>query len=117
LIESHNPYGQLLGELGGLGGITFLLILIGFWANVRWQRKHNPNAGRDGPCFCYEVTTAVGVSVLLMLFEGNFGHNLFRFNWLWYGGFLIIARHCVARRAEAAEEEPAEAIYAQPAVA
>jgi hypothetical protein len=34
----------------------------------------------------------------LLLFEGNFGHNLFRYSWLWYGGFLIIARHCVQQR-------------------
>jgi O-antigen ligase len=117
LLESHNLYGQLLGEMGGLGGVTFLLILTGFWINVRWQRKNNPNSARDGPCFCYEMAMAIGVSVLLMLFEGNFGHNLFRFNWLWYGGFLIIARHCVVQRAEAVEEETVEGVYALPAVA
>ena len=42
--------------------------------------------------------------VFLLLFMGNFGHNLFRFTWLWYGGFLIIARHCVEVRL--AEWEP-----------
>jgi hypothetical protein len=50
------------------------------------------------------LPSAVGVSVLLLLFMGNFGHNLFRFTWLWYGGFLIIARHCVEVRL--AEWEP-----------
>jgi O-antigen ligase len=103
-LESHNLYGQLLGELGGLGGAAFVLILLAFWANIHWQRKNNSNAARDGPCFSYEVSMAVGVAVLLMLFEGNFGHNLFRFNWLWYGGFLLIARHCVVLRARADEE-------------
>ena len=48
---------------------------------------------------------------------GNFGHNLFRFTWLWYGGFLIVARQCLeVRLAESyepvveyeAEEEPLE---------
>src|SRR5207253_162105 len=116
-LESHNLYGQLLGELGGLGGAAFLLILLGFGANVRWQRRNNPNAARDGPCFCYEVSMAVGVAVLLMLFEGNFGHNLFRFNWLWYGGFLLLTRHCVAQRAGAVEEEEVDVAYASPAVA
>jgi hypothetical protein len=37
---------------------------------------------------------------------GMFGHNLFRFTWLWYGGFLIIANHCVNCRV--AEWEPEE---------
>jgi hypothetical protein len=117
LLESHNLYGQLLGEMGGLGGVTFLLILAGFWINIRWQRKHNPNSARDGPCFCYELSTAIGVSVLLMLFEGNFGHNLFRFNWLWYGGFLVVARHCVEQRTAVAEDEAVPLGYMQPALA
>jgi hypothetical protein len=117
LLESHNLYGQLLGELGGLGGAAFLLILVGFWVNIRWQRKHNPYSVRDGPDFCYEVSMAIGISVLLMLFEGNFGHNLFRFNWLWYGGFLIIARHCVVQRAAAAEEDLTEEVPDGAAVA
>jgi hypothetical protein len=117
LLESHNLYGQLLGELGGLGGAAFFLILIGFLLNLRWQRKHNANAIRDGPCFCYEVTMAIGVAVLLMLFEGNFGHNLFRFNWLWYGGFVILNRHCVSVRAEAAEEKAVAEEEPHPAVA
>jgi hypothetical protein len=46
------------------------------------------------------------VAVFLLLFMGNFGHNLFRFNWLWFGGFLIIARHCIAQRAAEYEPEP-----------
>jgi hypothetical protein len=116
-LESHNLYGQLLGELGGLGAVTFCMVLLGFWANIRWQRKHNPNSARAEPCFCYEVTMAIGVAVLLMLFEGNFGHNLFRFNWLWYGGFAIVARYRVAQRALAHEDETVELGYTCPAPA
>ena len=37
---------------------------------------------------------------------GNFGHNLFRHNWLWFGGFLIIARHVVAPARLAARSQP-----------
>ena len=49
------------------------------------------------------------MAVLLLLFEGNFGHNLLRYSWLWYGAFLIIARHCVQYRAveQTAAEESA----------
>ena len=38
------------------------------------------------------------MSVFLLLFMGNFGHNLFRHNWLWFGGFLIIGRYVVQSR-------------------
>ena len=43
--------------------------------------------------------SAVGKGPPLLLVMGLFGHNLFRFTWLWYGGFLIIARHVVAAQA------------------
>jgi O-antigen ligase len=101
-IESHNLYAQLLGEMGLLGALTFAAVLVGFWVNIRAIRRayrDRPEWGRD---FLYHVAGAVGLAVVLLLFEGCGGHNLFRYSWLWYGGFLIIARHCVRRRQEGA---------------
>ena len=94
-IESHNLYGQTMGEMGTIGVVGFGSILICYAVNLyrmkRYQRLH-PEHWND---FVYDLAGAVGMGIFLMLFEGNFGHNLFRHNWLWYGGFLIIARHCV----------------------
>ena len=97
-LESHNLYGQVMGETGLMGVSTFLLILGCFWANLRWMariRRERPEWRGD---LVFRVASAVALALFLMLFEGNFGHNLFRHNWLWYGGFLIIARHCVEMR-------------------
>ena len=105
MIESHNLYGQLASETGTLGVVAFLSILGCFWMNlrvVRRDRLQNPERRTD---LIYTLSTAVGVSLFLLLFMGNFGHNLFRFTWLWYGGFLIIARHCVGVRAANWEPE------------
>ena len=56
----------------------------------------------------FTLSASIGVAVFLLLFMGSFGHNLFRFTWLWYGGFLIVARYCAARRLVEGEAEFAE---------
>ncbi|MDY3562317.1 O-antigen ligase family protein [Gemmata sp. JC673] len=105
-IESHNLYGQLLGETGTLGGAAFFALMVCFWMNlraIRRVRRAMPEWQND---LVFTLSSSIGVAVFLLLFMGNFGHNLFRFTWLWYGGFLIIARHCVARRLATWEPEP-----------
>jgi hypothetical protein len=97
-LESHNLYGQVCGEMGLPGVLAFGSILVCFAINLRWMRKAR-RRDPDGPAaFEHHLAAAVGMSVFLLLFEGNFGHNLFRHNWLWFGGFLILARHVVRRR-------------------
>ena len=97
-LESHNLYGQIVGETGTLGLFAFLGILAGIWANTRRiaaVKRAYPECRND---LVVQVGSAVAVAVVLLLFLGNFGHNLFRFSWLWYGGFLMIARHCLEQR-------------------
>jgi O-antigen ligase len=98
LLESHCLYGELLGETGTLGGLAFLGVLGAYGLNLyrvwRAYRQH-PEWGKD---FLYEVTIAIAIAVFMLLFLGAIGHNLFRFTWLWYGGFLIIIWHCLKER-------------------
>lgn len=102
-VQSHTLYGQLPGELGTLGVLAFAAILLTMRSNMRSIKtayKNHPEWGDDFPA---RLSKAIGLCVVLMLIEGCFGHNLYRFTWLWYGAFLIIARHVVAVRAEQAE--------------
>lgn len=97
-LESHNLYGQVMGEMGVLGIATFSLVLLAFWYNVRCiARRYRENPDSDLK-FLASVGQASGFVLILLLIEGFAGHNLFRFSWLWYGAFLIIARHCVEAR-------------------
>lgn len=96
-LESHNLYGELLGEMGTLGGVTFAGILLAYWINLR-RIKVARIADGDRADYVYVLASAIGLSVLLMLVEGNFSHNLFRFNWQWFGAFLIVARSVVEQR-------------------
>jgi hypothetical protein len=33
-----------------------------------------------------------------MLLMGFSGHNLYRYTWLWFGAFQVIALHCMAEQ-------------------
>ncbi|MBM3982307.1 MAG: O-antigen ligase family protein [Planctomycetes bacterium] len=112
-IESHNLYGQLVGETGTLGLLAFTALLCCFWMNFRAITRVRRDAPQWHNDLVFTLPRAIAVAVFLLLFMGNFGHNLFRFTWLWYGGFLIIARHCVARRVANWEPEP-EPLYEEP---
>jgi len=97
-LESHNLYGQLLGEMGIVGAMAFLGLLSAFVVNhvrIRRAYRDHPEWGRD---FLYQIDGAVMLAVVLMLLHGNFGHNLFRYQWVWYGAFLVIVQHCVRQR-------------------
>jgi len=98
-IESHNLLGQLVGEMGLLGVLSFGSVLgcfaLNTWSAGRYRQQHP--ASRTS--IAAQLPRAVFLGVFLMLFLGFFGHNLFRFNWLWYGGFLVIALHVLKQQA------------------
>ncbi len=97
-IESHNLFGQLMGELGFAGIFSFLTLLACYWINFRAMKRLRQQFPEWENDLLFTLPSAIAVGIFLLLFMGNFGHNLFRFTWLWYGGFLIIARYCAERR-------------------
>jgi hypothetical protein len=97
-LESHNLYGQVVGEMGTLGAITFAAVVACYWINLRAVRRayrEHPEWDRD---FLWHLSGALQLGLFLLLLQGLGGHNLFRYNWLWYGGFLLILRQRVERR-------------------
>jgi hypothetical protein len=48
---------------------------------------------------------AMALSTLLLLFEGMFGHNLYRYNWVWYCAFTSVALAAVRQRATAPDTD------------
>jgi len=97
-IRAHNVYGQVMGELGGLGVAAFLGIVGCYVVNlsgINAAYKRHPEWGTD---FCRNLSTSIGISLVLLLVMGLVGHNLFRYTWVWYAAFLVSAREVVRQR-------------------
>jgi O-antigen ligase len=100
-FNPHNLYGQVLGEMGlcGAGSLLFMLacFLLNYLEARRIYRRH-PGWAHDFPFY---VARAGVVGVLLLLFQGCAGHNLYRFHWQWFAAFQAVALHCIRQRSAA----------------
>jgi len=69
----------MLSETGLLGAVAFLTLLLCFIP--QWPRGAVAGAGRPGPAAGAELrlpgVAAVSINIVLMLFMGFAGHNLF----------------------------------------
>ena len=104
-IESHHLYGQVLGEMGTLGLLSFGAIVLLFRSNVNAVKEAYRRQGWPKD-FLYYVADASGIALILLLLLGLAAHSLFRHNWLWYGAFMIVARNCVRQRLAAQKGAP-----------
>jgi O-antigen ligase len=96
-FQAHNLYGQTLGELGTLGTLCLAGIILGIAGNCLNARKlFRMNPSKDN-LFLYQFNVAVGVMLVLLLILGWGGHNLYRYNWLWFGAFQSIAVHLMRK--------------------
>jgi O-antigen ligase len=96
-FQAHNLYGQTLGELGLLGAVALLAMLLAFALNAAEMRRLARTHGWTDT-FPVHLSRAVSLSVLLMLVMGFGSHNLYRYTWMWFGAFQGIALHCLRLR-------------------
>jgi hypothetical protein len=97
-LKAHNLYGQLLGEMGGLGAMTFCGIIAAFVVNLLYLRRAYRAHPEWSDDFLGRFSFSIGIALFLLLLQGNFGHNLYRYQWVWFGAFLAIVRHCMQQR-------------------
>jgi O-antigen ligase len=93
-LESHHLYGQVLGEVGTLGAIGFVAIVLAFFWNYRQLAQRCRVEPELGSTFPAQLVKAIMMTVVLLLLMGFGGHNLFRYTWIWYGAFQAVAMRC-----------------------
>lgn len=94
-LSAHNLYGMLLGETGLFGFLTFFLLIYNIISTHRNVIRKSRNTGDS---FYPLVSVASIQSIILLLFNGNFGGNLYRYNWLWIGAIGVLSSHFLQMR-------------------
>ena len=111
-LMPHNLYGQLLAELGIAGAVAFGLIVWGVARNTsearRLMRSWGPFAD---PLPGHVALAAAAAYVLLLIMAWGFNF-LFWYVWLWFGGFQVVALHCLQE--QAAQAAACETIAMEP---
>ncbi len=88
-LRPHNLLGQLVGEMGFLGLIAFSFFIYKLFSSLKYIKRETMRAGNLSE-FNYLISNALTVSFFMLFFLGLFGHNLFRFNWYLFAGFIAI---------------------------
>ncbi len=97
-LQAHHLYGQLLGEVGLIGAIPFVWMVLSFFGNSFWAYSDRKLPGEASSGFANDLAIAISVAVVLLLLLGLGSHNLFRYTWLWYAAFQVIAIDCIRQR-------------------
>jgi O-antigen ligase len=105
VLQAHNVYGQVISEMGALGALALLGLVACFVMNWREAARHRRLNADEPPTFADRVVRVMALEVLMLLFMGWSGHNLYRFHWVWFAAFQAVALHCIRKRAAAVNEE------------
>ncbi len=90
-MESHNIYGQLMGELGIPGSIAWFLFIRQIFINLIESKKKLKALSME-KSFLYSISIGLQVSLIVRLFVCLASHSLFFFYWYVIGplSFVII---------------------------
>ena len=102
-LQTHNFLGQVAGELGGIGLVTYGFLCFCITINYLFSRfywkilsKHCPNADS----YPFQVSQAVFIAMILLLILGLGSHNAYRYTWVWYAVFQSMAVVALKKKTE-----------------
>jgi O-antigen ligase len=94
-FQSHELYGQVLGELGTMGAIAFGAVVLCLFGNYLEMRRLSRQEPEFRDSFSARLIQSVTITIFLLLLMGLASYNLYRFNWLWFGAFQAVALYCM----------------------
>lgn len=101
--QAHNMIGQLTGDLGTGGVVTFIALLFVCFYNLLDIRKRLRPYPQLYQSNSYHILQGTIMILVLNLIYGAAGHNLYRFQWYWAAAFNTASFLCLQYRLEAIE--------------
>jgi O-antigen ligase len=93
--SSHNLYGSMFGELGLLGTLAFIFMIYKIIITHSLVIGQASFLEMEENNFYSIFSVASIQGIILLLFNGNFGGNLYRYNWLWIGAIGVLLWHFI----------------------
>jgi O-antigen ligase len=106
-FQSHQLYGQVLGELGTIGALSFGALLLAFIGNTLVLRRFCRDHNELSTSFSARLSAAMTLAICLLLLFGFGTHNLYRCFWEWFGAFQVVAMYCLEQRRVGTDNEAA----------
>lgn len=88
-LESHNQFGQMMGDLGILGTIVWPLFMYHVFKNLKNAKQLFRSNAPDQKGMLFLIT-GIQVALIVRLFEGNFSQSLYIFFWYLMAGLSIV---------------------------
>ena len=79
-MESHNIYGQMLGDLGIPGTVAWLLFIFQIFRNLVDAKRKLASMAMESD-FLYKLAIGVQASLIVRLFISMGSHGLYYFYW------------------------------------
>ena len=108
-FSSHNMMAELLAETGLIGFIAYAYFSWALFTSMRDSRRYlGSRRNRRGNNFMFSLADGIWVSIVLLYLFGLTGHNLYRYNWFLFAGFLAVIHRMVIWQQESDEVEAAK---------
>ena len=93
-LQTHNFIGQVAGELGGIGLLSYAFLCFCITLNYIYSRFYWKILTTRCPTadpYLFLVSQAIFIAMILLLVMGLGSHNAFRYTWVWYAMFQSMA--------------------------
>ncbi len=96
-FNPHNMVAKLVSELGSVGVFAFSFFIFRFF-KILARSKALYRHTKWRPDFILHISTALQIALIMLFFQGLFGHNLYRFNWYIFAGFAAVIDNLIKER-------------------